>query len=46
MKAKGLGPRTAALYFGVNVRTVQRWLKGDRKVPGWLNIYITGAHLR
>jgi len=46
MKGKGMGPRAAALYFSVNVRTVQRWLRGDRKVPGWLTVYIKGPHLR
>ena len=40
MKAMGYGPADAARYLKVNVRTVQRWLKGDRKIPNLLLVVI------
>lgn len=40
MKAKGYGPADAARHLKVNIRTIQRWLKGDRKIPGWLDFAI------
>ena len=42
MKAKKWGPADAALHLKINVRTVQRWLKGDRKIPNWLQVVIRG----
>jgi hypothetical protein len=36
MKEKGYGPAGAARDLEVNVRTVQRWLSGHRRVPNWL----------
>jgi len=40
MKAKKYGPRAAALHFNVNVRTIYRWLRGDRRVPKWLELIL------
>jgi hypothetical protein len=34
------GPADAARHLKVNVRTVQRWLKGDRRIPNWLELLI------
>lgn len=40
MKANGYGPADAARHLKINVRTVQRWLKGDRRIPNWLSVVI------
>jgi DNA-binding transcriptional regulator YiaG len=37
---KNLATKQAAAIFHVNVRTVQRWLDGTRKVPNWLKGYL------
>jgi transposase-like protein len=42
MKAKGYGPADAARHLKVNIRTIQRWLKGDRRIPNWLSVVISG----
>lgn len=38
LKAKGWGPAEAARHLHVNVRTVQRWLSGDRRIPDWVQV--------
>jgi DNA-binding transcriptional regulator YiaG len=43
LKSKGYGPADAARYLHVNIRTVQRWLSGHRKVPNWLEAIIRSA---
>jgi DNA-binding transcriptional regulator YiaG len=42
MRAKGYGPAAAARHLKVSVRTVQRWLSGDRKIPNWLTVVMNG----
>jgi hypothetical protein len=42
LKAKGYGPADAARFLKVNVRTVQRWLSGHRRIPNWLDLIIQG----
>ena len=41
MKTNGYGPADAARYLKVNIRTIQRWLKGDRRIPDWLSVVIS-----
>lgn len=36
MKAKNWSASETAKFLRVNVRTVQRWLSGDRQIPDWL----------
>jgi transcriptional regulator with XRE-family HTH domain len=36
MKAKDWSASQTAAFLHVNVRTVQRWLSGDRQIPDWL----------
>jgi pyocin large subunit-like protein len=36
MKAKKWSSSETAAFLRVNVRTVQRWLSGDRQIPDWL----------
>lgn len=43
MKKKEIGASEAARYFRVNVRTVQRWLSGDRQIPDWLDVVIAAG---
>jgi len=40
LKRKGWGPADAARHLKLNVRTIQRWLSGDRKIPNWLAVVI------
>jgi hypothetical protein len=41
LEKKRWGPAQAARYLHVNVRTIQRWLAGDRRIPDWLETIIS-----
>lgn len=37
LKQVGWGAKDLAFRLGLNVRTVQRWLSGSRRIPVWLS---------
>lgn len=36
---RGWGAKDAAFHFQINVRTVQRWLSGHRKIPPSVDLW-------
>jgi plasmid maintenance system antidote protein VapI len=40
MRKHSYGTSEAAKHLHVDVRTVQRWLKGERRIPDWLDLVL------